>query len=82
VLDLKRGSKSSDQCFSGIISSGVVKSTTPGQKLACMGSKFKLKHGEWHRSHRSWWEKYPAWVVIALLLTAFLLWIAWRKISP
>jgi hypothetical protein len=47
-----------------------------------MGRIFKVKHGEWHRRHRSWWEKYPAWVAIALVLIAYFLWMAWSKISP
>jgi hypothetical protein len=52
----------------------------PGQKLVRVGDRFKVRHREWHRRHRSWWEKYPAWIVIALLLLAYFLWMAWRKI--
>ena len=45
-----------------------------------MPKRFRLRDGAWRRgADRTWWRKYPAWAIIALLIVLFLLWTAFRK---
>jgi hypothetical protein len=45
-----------------------------------MTKPFRLRDGGWHRgADRTWWRKYPAFAIIALLIAVFLLWLAIHK---
>jgi len=43
--------------------------------------RFKVRHSEWRVPRHHWFRENPAWIVIAAVLVAFLLWLLWHKQS-
>jgi hypothetical protein len=45
-----------------------------------MSGRFRVRHGEWHVPRHHWWRDDPALMVLAFIVVACLLWLAWHKI--